>query len=94
MSRSVGCSKLDLKCGHLQVCILLYPSGTRKTGRRILSDLPAGLSFPSIISALCLRSSGSLLLDASLLAGELAQIVELSAAHLTDLVDLDAVNVG
>ena len=42
---------------------------------------------------LCFGSS-KLLLDAGLLACELAQVVKLCTAHLTTLVDLDAVDVG
>ena len=39
-------------------------------------------------------AAGSLLLDASLLTGESAQIVQLGATYLTTLVHLDAVDVG
>ena len=42
---------------------------------------------------LSLSSVNSLLLDAGLLTGELAQVVQLSATYLTNLVHLDAVNV-
>jgi len=44
---------------------------------------------------LCLLlDAGALLLDTCSLTRELAQVVQLGAAHLTNLVHLDAVNVG
>jgi len=41
-----------------------------------------------------LLSYAALFSDASLLASEIAQVVQLSATYLTNLVHLDAVNVG
>ena len=38
--------------------------------------------------------TATLLLDTSSLTGEVAQVVQLSATNLTNLVDLDALNVG
>ena len=43
---------------------------------------------------LSLLGSNALLSDASLLTGEVAQVVQLSATNLTNLVDYDAVDVG
>ena len=64
-------------------------------------DSPFGKSPPYASYAagtLCLGSRSrsvrtSLLLDSGLLAGELAQIIQLGATHLTDLVHCDAVDV-
>ena len=49
---------------------------------------------PLISSFLLCFGCRKFLLDASLLACELAQVVELGATHLAMLVDLDAVDVG
>ena len=43
---------------------------------------------------LCVLCNDAALFDASVLAGELAQIVEFSATHFTVLVDGDRVNEG
>ena len=43
---------------------------------------------------LLLHAAGTLLADASLLAGEIAEIVELGTTHLTNLVHFDALDSG
>ena len=49
---------------------------------------------PNRLGLIFLCESHTLFSDAGLLAGEVAQIVELSATNLTNLVDSDAVDAG
>lgn len=69
---------------HLSLC--------QKTKKEYPDD---GYSFfiSSESAALCLCGIGALLLDAGLLTCELAQVVQLGTANLTNLVHLDAVDV-
>jgi len=62
--------------------------------RLYLNKIPMCLiGLPCSLILNLLAAIGTLLSDACLLTGEVTQIVEFSATHLTDLVDGDAVNV-
>ena len=47
-----------------------------------------------VLLRILLLDNGSLLGDASLLTGELAQVIQLSATNLTNLVHLDRIDSG
>lgn len=66
----------------------------RNKKRRTAICMAMRLSLSLCRRGLVLLCGNPLLLDAGFLAGKLAQVVELGAAHLTYLVHLDAVDVG